>query len=342
MPSPTTGYSSDVVMVPIGPSMGVPAALHSLGFDPQAVLSEGGFDIGIFDQADNLIAFSARGRLLAHCVRKTKCPYFGLLVGEQSGLGSLGLVGLLVQHSPDVRTAINNLIHYFHLVTHGAMISLEEGNGIAVLSYHVTQIESTANDQVGAGAVAVMLNLVRDLCGPVWQPREAWFMFQQPVNTAPYRKFFQTHLQFNADQNAIVFLSSWLNRPVKEAHPKLYELVQQQIDSLEARQGYNFTDQVSEVLRAAILRGNCTADRVAALFSMHPRTLHRRLKSSGVGYQELVDAVSYSLAEQLLTDTNLTVHQIAINLHYADARSFIRAFQRWTGTTPARWRARQK
>ena len=342
MSAQTPGYSTPEVMLRIGATMGVPPALQSLGLDPQEVLSEGGLDIGIFDNPDNLISYSARGRLMAHCAAKAGCQHFGLLVGGYSGLRSLGLVGLLVQHSPDVRTALNNLVRYFHLHTHGAMLALQEHGGIAVLSYHVNQIGTQANAQVGAGAIAVTFNVLRELCGPNWMPREAWFMHQHPLDTEPYRRFFQTHLQFNAEQNAIVFLSSWLNRPVEEAHPDLYKLVQQNINSLEARQGNSFPEQVREVLRSAILRGNCKADRVAELFSMHPRTLNRRLKTYGIGYQELVDEVSYSLAEQLLNETDLTVSQIATNLNYADARSFIRAFRRWSGTTPAHWRTQQK
>jgi AraC-like DNA-binding protein len=203
-------------------------------------------------------------------------------------------------------------------------------------------MKTQANADVGAGAVAVMFNLMRELCGPHWLPRAAWFIHQLPLNTAPYQKFFQTHLRFNAEHNAIFFLASCLDMPVKDANPDLYKLVKQQIDSLDVAQDNNFPDQVRALLPEAISRGDSNADRVAALFSMHPRTFNRRLKTYGIGYQQLRDEVSYSMAEQLLHDTDLDVSQIAANLKYADARSFIRAFRRWSGTTPARWRAQQK
>ena len=37
----------------------------------------------------------------------------------------------------------------------------------------------------------------------------------------------------------------------------------------------------------------------------------------------------------------MEVRQIAAALDYADASAFTRAFRRWSGTTPARWRARR-
>ena len=75
---------------------------------------------------------------------------------------------------------------------------------------------------------------------------------------------------------------------------------------------------------------------------MHPRTLNRRLQTYGVGYQELVDESRFDIARQMLQDSDLDIYQIALMLHYADARSFIRAFRRWSGDTPASWRATQK
>ena len=107
-------------MLRIGATMGVPSILQSLGTSPHEVLLAGGFEVGLFDDPDNMISYAARGRLMAYCASKSKCPQFGLLVGQCDGLKSLGLVGLLVKHSPDVRVALNNLIRYFHLHAHGA------------------------------------------------------------------------------------------------------------------------------------------------------------------------------------------------------------------------------
>ena len=79
-------------MLRIGTSIGIPAALCSLGLDPEKVLSEAGADVGIFNDPDNLISFYARSRLLAHCAAAADCAHFGLLAAQQAGLHSLGLV----------------------------------------------------------------------------------------------------------------------------------------------------------------------------------------------------------------------------------------------------------
>ena len=81
-------------MLRIGPNIGLPDVLRSLGADPVKVIAEVGIDHELFDNPNNLISFKARGRLMAHCAERMSCQHFGLLVGRQAGLRSLGLAGL--------------------------------------------------------------------------------------------------------------------------------------------------------------------------------------------------------------------------------------------------------
>ena len=126
-----------------------------------------------------------------------------------------------------------------------------------------------------------------------------------------------------------------------EVHAEVRQLVQKQIDLLVAQHPDDFPQQVRNVLHAALISGDARATRVATLLSIHPRTLHRRLQAFGLGYQQLVDECRFGIAKRLLTTSDRGVSEIAQMLHYADARTFIRAFRRWSGETPARWRATQ-
>ncbi len=51
-------------------------------------------------------------------------------------------------------------------------------------------------------------------------------------------------------------------------------------------------------------------------------------------------AIATFLFKQLLESTSLPVCDIADALGYADSSGFIRAFQRWSGSSPAVWRKR--
>jgi AraC-like DNA-binding protein len=53
-----------------------------------------------------------------------------------------------------------------------------------------------------------------------------------------------------------------------------------------------------------------------------------------------VDEQRFELACRMLRDTGMEVGQVAVTLGYNDASAFGRAFRRWSGETPARWRAK--
>jgi AraC-like DNA-binding protein len=323
----------------IGATIAVPDVLRSLGADPAEVLAEAGFDLALFDRPDNLISFSERGRLLAHCVSKTGCQHFGLLVGQQAGLHSLGLTGLLVKYSPDVAKALRNLSASFHLHVRGASTSLVLDGDSAMLCYSITQVGTQANDQVGDGAVAAICNIMHSLCGPEWRPSRVLFAHRKPENIAPFRRIFAAPLIFDAEQNAVVFAADWLKRPLPQSDPEVLGMLQREIGALGDEYHESFPDAVRRVLSAAVFTGQAHEDRIAELFAMHVRTLRRRLQKFETSFEELLEEARYSAAQRLLQETEIPVSKIASTLGYSEASSFTRAFRRWSGLTPSQWRA---
>jgi AraC-like DNA-binding protein len=317
----------------------IPAVLLKLGHDPGAILLEAGLDPTLFDDTDNLIPLSGLGRVLALCVARTGCEEFGLLVGQRAGLHSLGLVGLLARYSPDVGTALRRLGEYMYLHHGGTLTTVKAEGDTATMSYAIHQPNVESTDQIGDGSLGVLFNILRELCGPDWRPIEVHFARGKPGNLDPYEAFFGAPLRFGSGENAIVFSSVWLARRLPELDAELQRLLKKQVEAIEARHQDSFPDQVRGVLRAALLTRRASADEVAALFSMHSRTLNRRLHEFNTSFRELVDEGRYEIARQMLENKSLDVTDVAASLGYADASAFTRAFRRWSGNTPGAWRA---
>ena len=172
----------------IGATLGVPEVLRELGFDPVNVISRAGLDAGLFNSPDNTISLAARGHLVERCAATTGCPHFGLLVGSRANLEFLGLVGLLAKHAPDVGTALEWLRRYFHLHAHGIAIGVRVVDGTVIFSYSISEAEIPGVRQTCDGAVASMLNIMRELCGPDFKAIEAWFAHEQPGDLEPYKR----------------------------------------------------------------------------------------------------------------------------------------------------------
>ena len=338
MTRPTGKRQPSDATVRIATMIPLPAVLRELGYDPAEVLDEFGLELSLFDNPENTISYSRRSQLIEHCVRKTQCPHLGHLIGRHIDSSSLGLVGLLMHQSPDVVTALNSLVRYAYLHVRGAVTYLEILDDIAFLGYSIIQPGVEARDQIGDGAVTIIFNTLKAYCGEEWHALSVHFAHSTPVDTHPFWKYFNAPLHFDSERNGVIFSAGWLQQPVVDANPELRKKIQQQIDQLEVIYRDDFAEQVRRVLSPALLTQHASADQVAAIFSIHQRTMHRRLNSCGTSFQELSDQSRFEIARQLLENSSMQLSQIAETLGYAEASPFSRAFRRWSGTTPTLWR----
>ena len=320
----------------------IPAVLEGLGYDPVAVLNEIGIEVSLFADPDTVIPLALRSRIVLHCLQTTGCRHFGLLIGQSTGLPALGHLGLLARESPDVETALQTLVHYAHLQVRGAVYLLDIDEVEACFGYALFEPDVDARRQIEDGAVAVAHNILRSLAGPKWRPLYISFTHKQPANTTPFRQFFKAPLKFGEARNGICFSTAWLRQPIPGSDPEFRRLLQKQVDLRESQSDGNLVEQLQRVLHSALLTQSASAEHVAALFSMHPRTLHRRLTAMGTSYHLVLDQVRFRVARQMLEHSSTEITQIAAMLQYSDPSAFTRAFRRWSGITPARWRQQRR
>jgi AraC-like DNA-binding protein len=69
------------------------------------------------------------------------------------------------------------------------------------------------------------------------------------------------------------------------------------------------------------------------------RTLQRRLSIENCVFVDLVSSVREEMARRLLANRNVAIAEAAFVLGFSDQSSFTRSFKRWTGQTPAAFRA---
>ncbi|MCB1806122.1 MAG: helix-turn-helix transcriptional regulator, partial [Candidatus Competibacteraceae bacterium] len=80
-------------------------------------------------------------------------------------------------------------------------------------------------------------------------------------------------------------------------------------------------------------------EQIAQQLNLSLRSLQRRLREERTSYQQLLDETRLELALQYINRTQLSVAQIAPLLGFSDSSNFNRAFKRWLGLPPSRYRA---
>ena len=330
--------NGDTILLRVGPLIQIPALISAHGHDPAAVLGAAGLDPNLLSDPDNRLSFSARCRLFDACGRALACRHVGVLLGEHVELWHLGLVGLILRCSSNVREALNQLVRYQGFLTQMSVLRLEEGRHSTLFRYR-EPLAADGSDQVGDAILAGLCALMRSLCGADWAPIQASFAHPEPVELAPFQKHFRCPLVFSGNEYALSFASRYLSKPLANVEPGLLNVVQGHLQRKLFSPQASFVSQVYQSIETSLRSGKADSATVAALLGVPVRTLSRRLDRQGRNFRKMLDEVRYRGATRQLADLSLKLDQIAEFQCYQDAASFARAFRRWSGKTPAEWRS---
>lgn len=325
----------------VGPIRALPTVLHEFGIRPQRAYEQAGVDPALFDDADNRAPLETIGRLLETCAALTACPHFGLLVGDRFQLKDLGPLGYLLRNCATVGDAVRSLVLHLHVYDRGAApVLLARYPASMLLGYSVYGHGLPGLAHIYDAAIAIGNRMMGELCGPKWKARSVHFAHRRPQLAAAYRRVFRTSVLFDAETTGIVFASSWMQRPIDGADPALRDFIAAALNDATANGSMSLGEKVQCVLPQLVLSGSASATAVAQLFGMQERTLRRRLAEESKSLQHLINEARFERARQLLSDTELSVAQIAAALHYADPNVFSRAFRNWAKVSPSQWRSR--
>jgi AraC-like DNA-binding protein len=319
----------------VGGYRAIPQIVRQLGADPAGTLRRAGLPPDALDDPERCVPYAALQQLLCEVVRETQCGHFGLLVGRSCRLGDLGVVGELVRNSPTVREALQTLVVYQHLNSHGGLAFLIENGEWVDLGYAAYRPGTVDAGQLNDANLAAAFNIMRELCGVRWVPFEVLLPRSKPEELVHYRNFFKVVPRFNSELCALRFPAYWMDQPVEGADRESFRIAEEKASQLRQP---DIVQQVYRALRRLLFDNRHSGDSVAQMLRMHRRTLNRRLKVAGVTFQDVLDQVRYDWARQLLFGSDVALDDVAAALGYSGVSPFMRSFQRWAGTTPARWR----
>ncbi len=135
---------------------------------------------------------------------------------------------------------------------------------------------------------------------------------------------------------------SWVV-PMRRRDPVLRRVLEQHAADIDARipKTDGLTSQVRRVLATHLQEGDTQIQSVARALATSARSLQRRLAETGVSYQQLLDLTRREAAGEYLSNTSLSIGEVAYLLGYSEPAAFHRAFKRWNGRTPQSFRAQR-
>ena len=173
--------------------------------------------------------------------------------------------------------------------------------------------------------------------------RGAEFPFAPPPHADAYSVLFSGVSRFQQAQAAIIFDANYLNLALRRDEKALQQMLQHALPLtvLQYRRDRLLVQQVRQTL-ANYPQQTHSAQVLAALLHVSPRTLHRQLREEGATLQGLKDEVRKARAIELLQRTGRPIKQVADAAGFRNEKSFIRTFKNWTGQSPAEFRKQSK
>jgi AraC-like DNA-binding protein len=288
---------------------------------------------------DAHIPFNAHVLLLENAARALREPCFGFRMGSEIELTEAGLLSYLTLNSRDLGAALRNMCRYLVILTEGTVGNLRQEGGEVKLLFSFADPVATASRQLHEFGVTGMARVCETITGHRVRPVRV--ELRHDTACPMLARHLGLPVVVYQPHPALVLDAASLTVPVVNADARLLELLRRYANDLLARRAPK-DDLVARAERWILENlhtGEVGVARLARSLGMSDRTLTRRLAEDGFTPAGLVEDLRHELATQYLAEHALSLGRITYLLGYSDLSAFTRAFRRWTGRTPSKWRA---
>lgn len=330
--------------VPVTYARLVLEAAEAHGVPGARVLREAGIAPPLPDDPNERLSVLDIANLMDRTIDLTGAPQLGYEMALGSSLMSHGIMGFGMMTASSLREAIELGVEFLHLRVPVLSAELRVDGDVASVAVAETvplgDLRQVLLDLFLVKLVRIGESLTEHRLRP--DEVEIWFDYPEPAYHAAFRDLLPP-MSFSMGANELRFPAALLDERPDTADPVNVKLVEDQCRRELARVGLA-DDLVAQVRAVLHSRGDGypTLAEAADLLHTSTRTLKRRLRDHGTSFHELLDAARQAEAIRLLATTTTSVEQVAHHLGYADARSFRRAFQTWTGRAPSAFRSERQ
>lgn len=315
--------------------------LESEGIDPREVFSASGLDRRLWQKPDSRFADSDLDRAWAAAVKLTGDPCLGLKAAEHLNPASLHAFGFAWLASDSLHDGLSRMVRFVDLISDGLSLQLSLSDNQCRFSIERATLKPTAMasrlDSIWAG----LITLCRTLVTPDLSPMSVTLSRPKPDCAANYFALFRAPVEFSAVKDSMVFDREIAERPLPAANRALAHANDQVIsDYLERFKATDLPGQVRTRMIELLPTGNFSETQLAHALNISSRTLQRKLADAGTSYSALLDEARQDLALRFIGEQRYSIKETSYLLGFSEPGNFSRAFRRWTGEAPSRYRER--
>jgi AraC-like DNA-binding protein len=305
------------------------SAIAQHGMDPDRVLSRAGIGMWHRGAPDDWVPLSEFLSAMESGAATLGDRLFGVTVAEKNPM-HFGAIGQAITGSVSLYSGLRASSHLVNKLNTSSKIWLSEGPG--TIWFCRSPARNVLLEQFVLGH---MVSLVQMAAGAEWQPRDV--RLSAPVDPELNRIKVFDNAAVRTDQPclAIAIPKALLTAQI-HAGPASNDRCSAERSSILSTEG--FVGSLRKVIESGLADRYPTIDMLSEIVCIPKRSLQRELAREGLTYRALVSQVRYQMACKLLTETDMSIQEIASELSYARDVHFIRAFRHWAGMPPGEFR----
>lgn len=310
------------------------ASLGELGHDVSALIVAASLTEMNFDDPDLRLSCEAYGTLIARAQEQRFTPNLALELARRTPLGAYPLLDYLVITSDTAGAGIRQLARYFRIETTPFVFDIRDDRD-------PVEVRVTAPSPFAMEYLASLMTF------HLRHETEGRFVLSdvmlrhRPDDAAAMSDELGCPVHVMAAWDGVRICREGWDQPLRRRDPVLRRVLETQANDILTRLPRR-TGIALEVQRtlASRMAGDTDIDSIARGLAMSARSLQRRLSAEGVTYQALVEETRKEAARRYVAGSTLSLAEIAYLVGYSEPASFHRAFKRWYGVTPERFRSR--
>jgi AraC-like DNA-binding protein len=321
-------------------SRAVLEACRRLGVDADAVMARAGIARAEIDDPDARLSGVQADAVWREAFAVAGDPQLALHAAEALQFGAYRVLDYLGTTGPTLGEGLRRVAEYFPLVDPRGVLRVQEraeGSALVFATRAGTPLPRPAQEYT----LTVLFLRARHASEAAWHPATVEFAFPRPPDASEHTRIFGVPPRFDARDAALVLPGEVWNRPTRARDPGLFAVLDDHARTMLSRAPSAEDDLVARV-RAAIateLTGRAPSlPSVARRLGTSARSLQRRLENERTSFAQVVDHVRRERAEVALQAPDVAIGEVSWLLGFSDQSAFARAFRRWTGQSPARWR----
>jgi AraC-like DNA-binding protein len=307
------------------------------GIDTHALLREAGIAPVVLTSPGARVTPQMYGALWDRLADRLNDEFFGV---DSHGMkrGTYTLLCHCVLNAETLEHALSRTLRFLNVVLDDFYATLAQRDGHA----EIQLVDTSAGQRLFASGAYLMI--VHGLASWLTKRRipilSTRFRASEPPEAGEYLTLFGPAVEYGCDSTTLEFDASLLQLPVRQTPAALKQFLRDAPASFLTK----YKDTLSAVGKVRRLIQRTTPadwpnfDDLAALMSVSPSTLRRRLEDEGRSYQAVKDELRRDMALHLLQTSRLSVAEIASRVGFKETSAFHRAFRKWTGLAPGQFR----